>query len=173
MGIENINCILNSTPLVSLSDENGSVTYSEVYLYPHTLTLTEGTEIELARFELGFEESEINSITIDNSGTSVFATVADNFQTINITIQYNGNSWEMTEATIEEELNPIQNISDNQDAALSESLIGKEGIKKSEKLLIWLIAVMLAIAIGLAIGIISDFRVIRWYNSMLKKNNNR
>ena len=173
-GIENIICVLNSSPEVSFSDENGNVTYSGVYLFPHTLTLRDENDTELARFDLDFAEGDTNSVTIGDSGISVYSTVAGNFQTIHIVVQQDGDSWDIIDASIEEKILPGTSQSGNDTNAVNISDDGEQsgevGFFESDIFMLILMIIVLAVAVRLAISIVSDMSVLSWYKSKRKNN---
>ncbi len=106
LGIADLACVLNSSPEIVYTDNEGHTLYSNVVLAPHILTIREGELEELARFDLNFEKASVNSITY--KGVTIYAKVSDNFQTVYIVITRNGDSWGITDTTISEMLEEEQ-----------------------------------------------------------------
>ena len=97
---EGLTCVLYSTPVVVTTDANGTAVFSNVDLAPHTLILRNGNG-QLGTYSLNFTKGSANSTDInDNASTdsdgSVSSIVANNFLSLNLTIQQNeSNFWQI------------------------------------------------------------------------------
>ncbi|MBN2878383.1 MAG: InlB B-repeat-containing protein [Clostridia bacterium] len=95
-----ITCVLNSSPVIAITDANGHVIFNDVYLASHTLSLRSGTT-QIGTYSLDFTRAGANaSVIADDASTDsdglVETAVANDFRALNITIQLNGASqWQL------------------------------------------------------------------------------
>lgn len=96
-------CVLNSTPVVVVTDANGVAQFTGVSLMPHTLELRNGTN-QIGNYSLNFTRGTANSTTVtDDASTDsdggVTTIVTNRFLRLDLTIQQNvGGFWQIGDA---------------------------------------------------------------------------
>jgi len=109
-----ITCVLNSTPIVAVTDASGVAAFNNVYLARHILTLRNGNN-PMGEYTLYFTiDSSNTSVITDDASTdsigSVNTSVTSAFIMLDVIIQQNAlTNWELTGSSVTTAQDPVVN----------------------------------------------------------------